>query len=41
MNDHEKKPSFWKRTLPESHTHKALFFVIVIVVLYLLAKVVA
>ena len=37
----DKKPSFWKRTLPESHTHKALLLVVIVLVLYLLMKVVA
>jgi len=41
MNENEKKPSFWKRTLPDSHTHKALLLLVVVAVLYLLMKVVA
>ena len=40
MMNRDKKPSFWKRTLPDSHTHKLLLFVVVVLVLYLLARVV-
>jgi hypothetical protein len=32
----KKKKPFWKTALPDSHTHKALLLVAVIVVLYLL-----
>lgn len=39
MNDKDKKPPFWKRTLPESHTHKVLLVVVIVLVLYLLMKV--
>ena len=34
----KKKKPFWKTALPESHTHKVLMFVVVVLVLYLLIK---
>ena len=34
----KKKKPFWKTALPDSHTHKVLMLVVVIVVLYLLIK---
>ena len=34
----KKKKPFWKTALPDSHTHKVLLVVIVILILYLLMK---
>jgi hypothetical protein len=35
----KKKKPFWKTALPDSHTHKALLVIVVILVLYFLMKI--